>query len=193
MDTGPGTASNLLDIFLSAHRGILVTTPEPTSIENTHRFLRCLYLRRIKQVISEQEDSGLNDIMQRIFTGSGPSKARTLADVLNAMKEIDSNKWQLLTETLNRVGMSIIVNLTTRSEDSNLGPSMVQVWLDYFGLKVSYIGQIARDDTVSESVRTRRPLALSLRHRGAAWDIKKCVIKLLEDEKQMHPHLKTGL
>jgi len=191
IDTGPGTSSNLLDIFLSAQRGILVTTPEPTSIENTHRFLRCLYLRRIKQVITEQEDCRLNDVMRKIFTNTGPSRPRNLADMLKAAREIDVNQWQALTDRLNRVSMSIIVNHTTRPEDSNLGPSMVQVWLDYFGLNVSFIGQIARDDSVPESVRTRRPLALSLGYSNAAWDLKKCVIKLLEEEKYMSPHLKA--
>lgn len=191
IDTGPGTASNLFDIFLSAHRGVLVTTPEPTSIENTHRFMRCLYLRRIKQVVSEQEDSRLNDILRGIFATKGPARPKTLADVLRATKEIDFNQWKALTDTLNTVRMSIIVNHTTRPDDSYLGPSMVQAWLDYFGLNVSFVGQIARDDSVPESVRARRPIALSLGYSGAAWDLKQCVIKLLEEEKRLSPHLKA--
>ncbi len=193
IDTGPGTAANLLDIFLTAGRGILVTTPEPTAIENTHRFLRCVYLRRIRQLMAEEEDGGLGRILREVLSGPEASRPRTLAGVLRAVKDVDADEGQRLTETLNGLGISIIVNQTTSEEDSDLGDSMVRVWLDYFGMNVSFLGQITRDDMVSTSVRSRRPLALSLGYSGAAWDLKKCIIKLLEEEKQMTPHLRAIL
>ena len=39
LDIGPGTSGHILELFLLANQGILITTPEPTSIDNTYRFL----------------------------------------------------------------------------------------------------------------------------------------------------------
>ena len=54
LDLGAGTSFNTLDFFLASHTGIMVFTPEPTSIENTIRFIRTVYLRKLKILIKKQ-------------------------------------------------------------------------------------------------------------------------------------------
>src|SRR3972149_390061 len=49
LDLGPGTSS-----------GILVTTPDPTSVENSYRFLKSIFLRQIKRAIDY--DAGSTNI-----------------------------------------------------------------------------------------------------------------------------------
>src|SRR5258708_32346102 len=45
-DLPPGSGFIALDFFLVAHIGILVVVPEPTSVENTFRFIKSAFLRR---------------------------------------------------------------------------------------------------------------------------------------------------
>src|SRR4051812_11028985 len=49
VDLGPGSGFNALDFFLVADTGVLVVAPEPTSVENTYRFLKSAFLRRLKR------------------------------------------------------------------------------------------------------------------------------------------------
>ena len=51
LDLGAGTNFNTLDFFLVSQQGIFVCTPEPTSIENTFRFIKAVYLRGLKQIV----------------------------------------------------------------------------------------------------------------------------------------------
>ena len=60
LDLGPGTSSGILDLFLIAEEGILVTTPDPTSVENSYRFLKSIFLRQIKRAIDY--DAGSTNI-----------------------------------------------------------------------------------------------------------------------------------
>ena len=53
MDLGAGTNFNTLDFFLTGSKGIFICTPEPTSIENAFRFIKAVYLRRLKQIIKK--------------------------------------------------------------------------------------------------------------------------------------------
>jgi hypothetical protein len=39
LDLGAGSSFDALDFFLSAQRGVLVVTPQPTAIENAYHFL----------------------------------------------------------------------------------------------------------------------------------------------------------
>ena len=50
LDLGPGTNFNTLDFFLTSKEGILICTPEPTSIENSFRFIKTIYFRKLKQM-----------------------------------------------------------------------------------------------------------------------------------------------
>src|SRR4030065_2346722 len=45
---GAGNSLSVLDFFLISDGGILVVTPEPTSIENAYRFLKSGFYRRVK-------------------------------------------------------------------------------------------------------------------------------------------------
>ena len=53
LDLGPGTHFNTLDFFLIAPEGLFISTPEPTSIENTFIFIKSIYLRKLKQALRE--------------------------------------------------------------------------------------------------------------------------------------------
>ena len=55
IDLGAGTHFNTLDFFLTSNKGVFVCTPEPTSIENAFRFIKAVYLRKIKQLIKRHD------------------------------------------------------------------------------------------------------------------------------------------
>ncbi len=50
MDLGAGTSFNTLDFFINSDMGILTALPEPTSIENTYRFIKSFYHRKMKMM-----------------------------------------------------------------------------------------------------------------------------------------------
>src|SRR5512139_2198310 len=61
VDLGAGNALSVLDFFLMSDGGILVVTPEPTSIENTYRFLKSAFYRRLRQSVSSHAVKTLID------------------------------------------------------------------------------------------------------------------------------------
>ncbi len=50
LDLGAGTSFNTLDFFLHADQALLVVTPDPTSIENSYRFIKCLLARLFRDL-----------------------------------------------------------------------------------------------------------------------------------------------
>ncbi len=159
LDIGPGTSNSILDLFLTAHHGVLVTVPEPTAVENTYRFIKCLFLRRMKHILESPDSSGLKPLLRDIIYNRKKKKGLTVGHVLREISERCGRERQV-PGTLMNTTISIFVNQTRRAEDGTFGLLMKRACYDYFGLEVDFIGQMACDERVGESIRRRRPLVL---------------------------------
>ena len=52
-DLAAGTDRSTIDFFLEADEGFVVTTPEPTAIENAYAFLRAAFYRRLSHALHD--------------------------------------------------------------------------------------------------------------------------------------------
>lgn len=176
MDIGPGTTSNMLDLFLSGDEGLLVTTPEPTSIENTYRFIKCLILRRMRNVINSHGDVGLKNLLKSIFENPAWShKVKTVADIIRHLRELDPERGEALRRLMGDTSISLVINSVRRQEDESLGSAVSRACHDYFGMEIRPLGSIASDDFVAESIRMRRPLVNEFPGSRAAASIEACL------------------
>jgi len=182
LDIGPGTSANNLDLFLVAGAGVLVTTPEPTSIENTYRFLKCLFLRRIRNISNSYEDSRLKDTLNRVFAGPWAHRIKTVSDILMRLKELDPERGEMLKALMGNTTVSIVVNQAKRPSDGNIGPSMKKACKDYFGIEIGFLGDICFEEFAAESVRSRKPLVMTHGNSNATKAIAGCVERLLGEE-----------
>jgi flagellar biosynthesis protein FlhG len=78
LDIGPGTGGSHLDLFLIAQTGIIVTSTEPTSVENSYRFLKCLFLRKMRNAVNNSGDSALKDALGRLFSNNWSHRVKTI-------------------------------------------------------------------------------------------------------------------
>lgn len=58
MDLGAGTSYNVLDLFCTADKGIIVTVPEPGAVINAYAFLKGALFRRIQTVFGRHPKIG---------------------------------------------------------------------------------------------------------------------------------------
>lgn len=176
MDVGPGTASNMLDLFLAGSEGVLVTTPEPTSIENTYRFIKCLILRRMRNVINSHGDAELKNLLKKIFeTPAWTHKVKTVADIIRNLKDLDPDKGATLQRLMGDTSISMIVNSARRAEDESLGPAVSRACRDYFGIDIRHLGTVPYEDSVPDSVRLKRPLVSEFPGSRAAASLEACL------------------
>lgn len=180
LDVGPGTSSNFLDMFLMSNEGIIVSTPEPTTIENNYRFLKCLFLRKIKTIADSQPDGVLKDLLQRIFSDKWSQRVKTVADITDQLMRLDFEQGRMLKEDLKSTSLSMIVNQTKRGEDANIGKAIRSACSEYFGVDIDYIGSVGYEETVGESIRTRRPLSVYFTNSVAAKSLEGCIARVVD-------------
>jgi len=156
LDLGAGTTFNTIDFFISADQGIITTLPEPTSIENSYRFIKSVYLRKLKMAEELLEIGPLIDqaMNAKISQNSTP------ADLINRVIEINPVMGQKLKSEIGKLNPKLIINQVRTQADIDIGFSMKLISKKYFGINLDYVGYLDYDATVWQSVKKRKPLLM---------------------------------
>lgn len=156
LDLGAGTTFNTIDFFIAADQGIITTLPEPTSIENSYRFIKTVYQRKLKMSEELLEIGPLIDeaLNSKISQNSTP------ADFVNKVIEINPELGHKLKVEIERLQPRLIINQVRTQADIDIGFSMKLISKKYFGINLDYVGYLDYDATVWQSVKKRKPLLM---------------------------------
>jgi flagellar biosynthesis protein FlhG len=180
VDLGPGSGSNVLDFFLVADVGLLVVVPEPTSVENSYRFIKSAFVRRLRRAGIERA-LGLLREGDQSFEGGIPAPY----DLHVAARELDPELAARLLDEMRGFRARIVVNQARARTDLELGPALAAAARRRLGVPIDYIGHLEHDDAVWLAVRKRRPLLIEQPESRAAKGIERVTRRLLalENEK----------
>lgn len=175
LDLGAGTTFNTLDFFISADQGILTALPEPTSIENTYRFIKSVYHRKLKMVEDLLEVGPLIDqaMNAKISQNSTP------ADLIARVIEINPEMGMKLKMEVNKLSPKLIINQVRTQADIDIGFSMKIICRKYFGISLDYVGYLDYDATVWQSVKKRKPLLMEFPNSSLVNNFDRIVHRLL--------------
>jgi flagellar biosynthesis protein FlhG len=172
-DLPPGSGFIALDFFLVAHTGILVVVPEPTSVENTFRFIKSAFLRRLRDVPNLDKLS-----IDRKFEGGMPSPL----DFYEAARKEDPALAERVLDEMHKFRPRLVVNQTRTRADLDLGSQLRSAGRRRLGLNIDYLGYLDSDDAVWLAVRKRRPLVIEHPESKVAKNVERIVRKLLAAE-----------
>lgn len=175
LDLGAGTSLNTLDFFISADQGILTALPEPTSIENTYRFIKSIYHRKLKMA---EEFLELGPIIDQAMNAK-ISNNSTPADLVDRVISVNPEMGNKLKQEINKLVPKLIINQIRTQADIDIGFSMKIICKKYFGINLDYIGYLDYDATVWQSVKKRRPLLMEFPNSGLVKNFDRIVHSLL--------------
>lgn len=175
-DLGAGTSFNTIDFFISADKGILVSLPEPTSIENTYRFIKTVYYRRLKMIEGFIE---IEPILHQAMNAKISSQQSSPADVIKKVSELNPEIGLKLREEISKFQPTLILNQIRSQADIDIGFSMQSICRRYFGIEMDYVGYLEYDASVWQSVKKRRPLLMEFPNSNLVHHFDRIVHRLL--------------
>jgi flagellar biosynthesis protein FlhG len=175
VDLGAGNAVSVLDFFLMSDGGILVVTPEPTSIENTYRFLKSAFYRKLRQSVSSHPVKVLIDGAMDRKNEVGIQNPYELIKTARSINEEEAKRLEVEVETFQP---NLILNQVRSRKDVEIGFSIRSACQKYFGIRLHYLGYVVYDQDVGYSIRRRRPLVLENTHSRAAQCVTEIASKL---------------
>jgi flagellar biosynthesis protein FlhG len=155
IDLGAGVHSAVLDYFLVGDEGLVVLSPEPTSVENAYTFLRAAFYRRMRLAMVGH---GVRKLITTAMDQRNERGLRSPLDLLREIESIDSAEGARFVETMREFRPRLIVNSVRTAEDIKLGFAVSSVCRKYFGVDAEYLGYVNQDEDVRLSVAARKPL-----------------------------------
>ena len=177
-DLGAGTAFNTIDFFITADKGILVVLPEPTSIENTYRFIKSVFYRRLKMIegVSEIEHIINESMNAKLASGVQTSPA----DLIKKITEFSPEIGLKIKEEMSNFRPNLIINQVRSQADIDIGYSIQSICRKYFGIEMTFPGYLDYDQSVWQSVRKRKPLLIEYPNSKLVNNFDRIVHRLIE-------------
>lgn len=177
-DLGAGTAFNTIDFFITADKGILVVLPEPTSIENTYRFIKSVFYRRLKMVdgISDSIEELINESMNAKITSGQTSPS----ELIRKISELHPDVGLKIRSEMAHFRPNLIINQVRSQADIDIGYSIQSICRKYFGLEINFPGYLDYDQSVWQSVRKRKPLLIEYPNSKLVNNFDRIVNRLIE-------------
>jgi len=175
LDLGAGTAPATLDLFLGADLGLMVTTPEPPSVEAVYRALRGLFQRLVRRLLVG--DRFRMRLAERAQGDLGPLPAPSA--LAAALSRYDAGLGRLAATELARLRPRLVVNETRLRNDIELGPTMAEMAKRHLGVDLDFVGHVEHDDAAWLSVSRRRPLLIDNPASKSARNIERIARRVL--------------
>ncbi|MFL5308211.1 MAG: helix-turn-helix domain-containing protein [Polyangia bacterium] len=172
VDLGPADSTLTLDLWLGADVPVLVTLPEPASVESTYRFAKSAFLRRLRAI------RGLDRL---VASSNGPPVAAL--DIYRSVRTAGSPT-EKLEQEIRAFRPTFVVNQTRTVQDLKLGTWMASAARRRLGHGLEYLGHVEADETVWLAARRHRSLVAEYPEGKASKNIERLGRKLLSLENE---------
>jgi flagellar biosynthesis protein FlhG len=179
VDLGAGNSTNVLDFFLISDEGILVITPEPTSIENAYRFIKSAFYRKARRLARHEV---AREVVESAMSGRNDRGIQTPLDLVEAVESVNREIGEVLRRQIKRFRPRLIVNQARTKGDVEIGYSIKSSCRRFLGINLSYFGYVAYDNEVWQSVQRRKPIVLDRPHARASRCISEIASKMLSED-----------
>ena len=175
LDLGPGTNFNTLDFFLTSKKGILICTPQPTSIENSFRFIKTVYFRKLKQMMKKNTFDSVFKDPSSDLNGSRINPP----DIIETVLKHDPGKEAFLRNTLSEFKFKLIFNQFRNNVDATLGAQFENICNRHFYSIFQFLGNISYDSRIHDAIFSKTLYIHKYPHTQSAADLKKIATQIM--------------
>jgi flagellar biosynthesis protein FlhG len=187
VDLGAGASYNIVDFWLMAPNGIVVTTPEIPAILNAYAFLKTAAYRLLFRSFSKgsEEREKIADFVVNRIEGQGD----TFLEFAESLASGGGTKALKALEEITHLRPRVVVNMGAGQEDANLAQRLREISSRNLGIGMEYISYIMRDQNVSASLADRSPLAVTAPDAAFVRGVKMAAERILKAPMASAPSL----
>jgi len=177
LDLGAGVAPETIEVMNMADVKVMVSVPEPGSIENVVSLLRSLCLQRLVQRLPS------NEVRRRLLavqSGEAATRVKGVGDMLREIEAVDPSLLGAARALIEEMAITLVTNQVRDDADRKFGAQTVAVVRRHFGLPMTYSGFVHHDDAVWRTLRRGKMFMVDASRSRAAEDIRRLARNLLQ-------------
>lgn len=156
LDLGAGSCLFNLDLFCMANEGVLVTTTEPTAVQNAYGFLRAAIYRSIH--LRFHGEQALQEMIEASRNHRGSPETASVPALIREIARYNREAASRLDGLVGQMSVGLVVNMADRERASDVGERLARVVHEHLGVKLNLLGGVCWDDTVPRAICEWRPL-----------------------------------
>ncbi len=158
IDLGPGINYNVIDFFNISTQGVVLTTPEMTSIMKTFSFIRSALFRKIS--LTFQVYPEIQKMVDHSNPGNVNIEAYTTGLLRSKFKEEFPDYSEQLDTLISEFNPGLVVNRVRNRKDLIAGDNLLKLVKKFLEIDVTYLGYIIESDRVRDSVDEMIPFLI---------------------------------
>ena len=156
IDLGAGIHPHTLDFFNVSGRSFMITTPEPTSIQNTYAFYKATLIRRLEVVLDSHP--WLKKILQRASLAKGSARINSLGRLLDMLKELDIQVNREVTLQLESLSAPLIINRAYPDDEPQVLEALKRICGQFLQVDLEHAVTIPEDRGLRHAIRQLHPI-----------------------------------
>lgn len=182
LDLAPGANYSVVDFFNLGTTGLVLTTPELTSVMTTFSFIRAALFRKISGAFERHPD------IKRLVDHSNPSHADMETYCIDVLKEklmaIDPAHVTTIDSIVNAFKPHLIINRVRYKQELTVGESLIQLVKQYLGVELDYLAYLIESDRIRDSVDEMVPFLMKAPESTPSKNLQKIITALTNTEVQ---------
>ena len=166
LDLGAGSSLFNLDLFCTADQGVLVTTTEPTAVQNAYGFLRAAIFRRLRLLFKGEE--ALLDMLDDAMNHRGSEATNSIPALLQQVSRYNRSAASRIDEIVTGLKIGLVVNMAKASEAAAIAEKLAHVVRQHLRARLDLLGNVDFDKSVPRSLREWRPFVVHFPKSRAA-------------------------
>ena len=186
LDLGGDTTYNIIDFFLAADHGIVVTTCDPAAYLEAYNFVKVALYRKINRIFGAEsvypvkKDADLQELLYEFTTSSKGSEKSTIKELFALIKEKQPRHLSLIKEVVSSYRPRLVVNRITASCNVDEVVERIKaVSKKMLSVNVDYIGSLPYQQEIEASVRELVPVIAKYPQGTMTKQTRRIVQKLL--------------
>jgi|GEM_PF-355031 len=156
IDLGAGIHPHTLDFFNVAGQSFIITTPEPTSIQNSYAFYRAALLRRLEVTLAQHP--WLEKILRRASLAKGDARITSLGQLLDMVRELNYELSREVMTHLMSLRAPLIINRAYPEDQAQVLKALGSICGQYLQIRLEHALTIPEDKYLRGAVRSLQPL-----------------------------------
>lgn len=158
LDLGAGSSYNELDFFLAARQGIVISTPEPASIQEAFFFIKKALLRKLAYIFRNQEKvSSLFDL--ELGSWNHP-EVNSIKELYKEVENVDVESASIFRGVLEKFQPSLILNMAMNSREHKEGIALKTAVAELLSVDLELLGNLPFDNKVRMASMQQKPFVV---------------------------------
>lgn len=186
IDLGGDTSYNMIDFFLAADYGIVMTTCDPASYLDAYNFIKVALYRKLNRLFGPEstfrgkKDTDFQQLIHEATLSSNGSNVKTIKELMARVKKRQPQNLSLISEAISDYNPYLIVNRTTSTSAATQVVKRIQeVSTKMLSIKVEYVDSIAYQSEIESSARDLIPIVARYPQGKSAKKMRHIIKKLL--------------